>query len=290
MRNRFMNNAHNLAQPPKPEASAAPELEEIPSISLILRWLDEQQASHAMPEDRFAGEDTHEYRPTLRPPVPVLTVLDDGSRDYGEEFRIRADAFSIGRTSGTLKLPNDPSISGAHAEIRRVPWKGGYQWHLHDLGSVNGTFVRSARSAFHEATVMVIGSRRFRLRNPLKPAHGRPAGPEHSDSDTNLLDNVSIPETVWPVLIEASGKPGGLQLPLRSASATIGRMGGGAEIELDDPLVANRHATLKRQRDGSWLMEADFTRNGVWVSVTSIELRSNCFFRLGEQRFRFVIP
>ena len=59
MRNRFMNNAHNLAQPPKPEASAAPELEEIPSISLILRWLDEQQASHAMPEDRFAGEDTH---------------------------------------------------------------------------------------------------------------------------------------------------------------------------------------------------------------------------------------
>lgn len=54
--------------------------------------------------------------------------------------------------------------------------------------------------------------------------------------------------------------------------------------------MANRHATLKRQRDGSWLMEADYTRNGVWVSVMSIELRSNCFFRLGEQRFRFIIP
>ena len=198
---------------------------------------------------------------------------------------MRADTFSIGRTAGTLTLPNDPSISGAHAELRRVPWKGGYQWHLHDLGSVNGTFVRSSRSVLHETTVMVIGARRFRLRNPLKPA-----ARQLSSSDTNLLDNVSLPETVWPVLIEASGKPGAVQLPLRGETATIGRVDGGADIELDDPLVANRHATLKRQRDGSWLMEADFTRNGVWVSVTSIELRSNCFFRLGEQRFRFMIP
>ena len=280
-----MFKAKKSPTPQSDESLKEPELEEVPSISLILRWLDEQQAGHALSADRFAAEDTHEYRPTLRPPVPVLTVLDDGSRDYGEEFRIRSDTFSIGRTAGTLLLPNDPSISGAHAEIRRVPWKGAYQWHLQDLGSVNGTFVRSSRSVFHETTVMIIGSRRFRLRNPLKPA-----AMQVSSSDTNLLDNVSIPETVWPMLIEASGKAGALQLPLRSESATIGRVGGGADIELDDPLVANRHATLKRQRDGSWLLEADFTRNGVWVSVTSIELKSNCFFRLGEQRFRFVIP
>lgn len=280
-----MNNSNDSGQPPGFGPANPPELEELPSISMILRWLDEQQAKHVMPEDRIAGEDTHEYRPTLRPPVPVLTVLDDGTREFGEEFRMRTDALSIGRTAGALKLPNDPSISGTHAEIRRVPWKGGYQWHLHDLGSVNGTFVRSSRSVFHETTVMIIGSRRFRLRNPLKPA-----ARQVSTTDTNLLDDVSIPETVWPVLIEASGKPGALQLPLRSESATIGRVGGDADIQLDDPLVAYRHATLKRQRDGSWLMEADFTRNGVWVSVTSIELRSNCFFRLGEQRFRFVIP
>ena len=125
-----MKHDNNSGQPPGFGPTNPPELEELPSISLILRWLDEQQARDAMPDDRFAGEDTHEYRPTLRPPVPVLTVLDDGSRDYGEEFRIRTDSFSIGRTVGTLKLPNDPSISGAHAEIRRVPWKGGYQWHL----------------------------------------------------------------------------------------------------------------------------------------------------------------
>jgi pSer/pThr/pTyr-binding forkhead associated (FHA) protein len=252
------------------------------SVSRILRWLDEQETSHAK-------EDIHEYRPALRPPVPVLTVLDDGCSDYGEEFRIRTDTFTIGRTSGSLKLPNDPSISGIHAEIRRVPWKGGYQWHLHDLGSVNGSFLRCKSSALHETTVMIIGARRFRLRNPLKPAHQRARNEDEEcgPNGTRLFGN--MPD-VWPVLMEASSKPGGLQISLRSESATIGRMGGGAEIELDDPLVANRHAMLRRQRDGSWRMVANSTRNGVWVSVTSIELRSNCFFRLGEQRFRFVIP
>jgi pSer/pThr/pTyr-binding forkhead associated (FHA) protein len=280
-----MNNENLVDQPPAGDSLKQPELEQGPSVSRILRWLGEPLPGYAMSEERFTGEDIHEFRPTLRPPVPVLTVLDDGSREYGEEFRIRTDAFSIGRTSGSLVLPNDPSISGAHAEIRRMPWKGGYQWHLHDLGSVNGTFVRSSRSVFHETTVMIIGSRRFRLRNPL-----RPAARQLSTTDTNHMDAVSMPETIWPVLIEASGKPGALQLPLRSESATIGRVAGGAEIELDDPLVADQHAALKRQRDGSWLMEADYTRNGVWVSVNSIMLMSNCFFRLGEQRFRFVIP
>ncbi len=267
------------------DSPAPPELEQRPSISRILRWLGDPLPGYAMSDERFTGEDIHDYRPTLRPPVPVLTVLDDGSRENGEELRIRTEWFSIGRTTGTLVLPNDPSISGSHAEIRRVPWKGGYQWHLHDVGSINGTFVRSSRSVFHESTVVIIGARRFRLRNPLRPA-AQPV----SSSDTNLLDAVEMPETVWPVLIEASGKPGALQLPLRSDSATIGRVDGGADIELDDPLVADQHATLKRQRDGSWLLEADYTRNGVWVSINSIMLTSNCFFRLGEQQFRFVIP
>lgn len=280
-----MSHPNSSDQPPADETPKQPELEQGPSVSRILRWLGEPLPGYAMPDERFTGEDMHEYRPTLRPPVPVLTVLDDGSREYGEEFRIRTDSFSIGRTSGNLILSNDPSISGAHAEIRRVPWKGGYQWHLHDLGSVNGTFVRSTRSVFHETTVVIIGARRFRLRNPL-----RPATRQVPTNDTNLLDEVSVPESVWPVLIEASGKPGAIQLPLRSDSATIGRTTGGAEIELDDPLVADQHATLKRQRDGSWLMEANYTRNGVWVSINSIMLTSNCFFRLGEQRFRFVIP
>lgn len=283
-----MNDADQAAQSQLgDESSDGLVLEQGPSISRILRWLGDPLSGHASSSlERFKPEDVHEFRPALRPPVPVLTVLDDGSRDCGEDVRLRTEVFTIGRTAGHLVLPNDPSISGTHAEIRRMPWKGGFQWHLNDVGSVNGTFVRTASAVLHENTIIIIGARRFRLRNPLRPA----AFPHPSPSDTNHLDRVPVPETVWPVLIEASSKPGALQLPLRTEQVTLGRMGGGADIEMDDPLVADHHATLRRQRDGSWVVAADHTRNGVWVSVTSIMLTGNCFFRLGEQRFRFVVP
>jgi pSer/pThr/pTyr-binding forkhead associated (FHA) protein len=217
--------------------------------------------------------------------VPVLTILDDGSMEQGEEVRLRRERFSIGRTSGDVQIPNDTSISGAHAEIRRTPWKGGFQWHLHDLDSVNGTFVRCVRAVLHENAILILGTRRFRLRNPLKPG-SMPL----MTRDTNLLDGRHIPDAVWPVLTEASAKPGAVEFSLRSDKLVIGRAGGGADIELDDPLLANRHAELKRMRDGTWMIVAETTRNGIWVSISAVGLTPWSFFRCGEQRFRFVIP
>jgi hypothetical protein len=71
---------------------------------------------------------------------------------------------------------------------------------------------------------------------------------------------------------------------------SLGRAGAGVDVEIDDPLLAYRHATLKRQKDGTWLITAEPTRNGVWVSASTVALTSNCRFRCGEQQFWFVIP
>ena len=302
------------------ENKAAPEMapvvEHFPSVQRIMRWLTQADSARAVaalnhqepsgPSEQrnfsdssdgnvaevvgsnragFSQEDQQEFRPTLRPPVPVLTVLDDGSRDFGEDFRLRDEILAIGRTSGDVQVPNDPSISGTHAEIRCTPWKGGFQWHLHDLDSVNGTFVRCVRAVLHENAMIILGARRFRLKNPLKPSAVGMAVAE-----TKLIDGSQIPETVWPVLLESSGKANALQFPLRSNKLTIGRTGGGADIELDDPLLANNHANLKRMRDGTWMISSETTRNGIWVSISAVSLSSHCFFRCGEQRFRFVIP
>jgi hypothetical protein len=262
-----------------------PVVEEFASIRRIVKWVSDPDPFGRGGEPKYAPEDTHDFRPSLRPPVPILTVLDDGSLDQGEDVRLRRERFSIGRTSGDVLLPNDPSVSGAHAEIRRTAWKGGFQWHLHDLESVNGTFVRCVRAVLHEKAIVILGARRFRLSNPLKPNAVPVAG-----HDTNLMDGQHIPEAVWPVLMEASAKPGAVACSLRSDRLVIGRAGGGADIELDDPLLANRHAELKRLRDGSWMISAETTRNGIWVSVSAVGLTPFCFFRCGEQRFRFVIP
>jgi hypothetical protein len=263
----------------------APVVEEFPSVQRIVRWVSERDAPGRPDATCYAPEDIHEFRPTLRPPVPVLTVLDDGSMEQGEDVRLRRERLSIGRLSGDIELPNDSSVSASHAEIRRTPWKGGFQWHLHDLDSVNGTFVRCLRAVLHENAILILGSRRFRLRNPLRP-RAVPA----SAAETNQLDGRHIPETVWPVLAEASTKTGAVEVPLRSERLVIGRAGGGADVELDDPLLANTHATLKRMRDGSWMITSETTRNGIWVSVSAVALTPYCFFRCGEQRFRFMIP
>jgi hypothetical protein len=95
---------------------------------------------------------------------------------------------------------------------------------------------------------------------------------------------------VFPTLEEYSARTDPLQVPLRADRVTLGRTGGGADVELDDPLLAYHHATLARQRDGTWLITAEHTRNGVWVSTLAVTLTSPCHFRLGEQIFRFVIP
>ena len=262
-----------------------PVVEEFASVSRIVKWVSESDPFGRVGEPKYAPEDGHDFRPVLRPPVPVLTVLDDGSLEQGEEVRLRREQYSIGRTSGDVQLPNDTSVSGNHAEIRRTSWNGGFHWHLHDLASVNGTFVRCVRAVLHQNAILILGARRFRLRNPLKPNSMPMAGHQ-----TNLLDGMHISGTVRPVLVEASAKSGAVEFPLRSERLVIGRAGGGADIELDDPLLANRHAELKRLRDGTWMISAETTRNGIWVSVSAVGLTPHCFFRCGEQRFRFVIP
>ena len=249
-----------------------------------LRWLLMTESRSDGPSLPFAREDVHEFRSSLRPPVPVLTVLDDGSQQQGESFRLRGEAFTIGRTVGELVLPNDPAISGQHAEIRRVPWKGGYQWQLIDLGSVNGTFVRCGRAVLHAEALVILGGRRFRLRNPLVPSRGM------NPSATRQIDATRPAHGVWPMLVEAAQKAAALELPLRVDDLSIGRLGGGADIELDDPLLADRHAHLGRQRDGTWVIAAETTRNGVWVSVATVALTNHCFFRCGDQQFRFELP
>lgn len=306
----------------QPKPNPQPEVEQFPSVRRILRWLSSADplpgdpapnssntggprppdfnASPASEDENNSADDgsgpslsgpfspataEHEFRPTLRPPVPVLTVLDDGSQDSGEEFRMRGETVGIGRTSGTVVIPNDISMSGSHAEIRRTPWKGGWQWHLHDVGSVNGTFVRCVRAILHENAILILGARRFRLRNPLVATNV-----DLNVGETRIADGRDIPSTVWPTLTEASGKPDALVFPIRFDAVVIGRAGSGADIELDDPLLAATHATLRRQRDGTWQIVSEQTKNGIWVSISAVALSPHCYFRCGEQRFRFAIP
>jgi len=253
-----------------------------PSFRQIVKWVTEPNSFDSSGLPKLAAGEAQEFRPFLRPPTPILTLLDDGSMEQGEDVRIRQETLRIGRTSGDVRIPHDSVISGEHADIRCTPWQGGYQWHLHDLDSVNGTFAKTDEVVLHKDTVVILGSRRYRLEHKLRP--------DIVEDATFMYSDPPIPESMFPVLTEASARPGALEFDLRSDRLVIGRVGSGADIELDDPLLDERHAELKRLQDGSWTITSEGTRNGIWVSVSAVLLSPLCYFRCGDQRFRFMIP
>jgi two-component system, NtrC family, sensor kinase len=64
-------------------------------------------------------------------------------RDKGKRFDLRSPSLTIGRDGSNRIQLNDSEVSRRHAEIRRGP--EGLQ--LIDLGSSNGTFVNTERTA-----------------------------------------------------------------------------------------------------------------------------------------------
>lgn len=146
----------------------------------------------------------------IRPAVPILTVIDDGSVDEGEQIRIRKDSFVIGRSSGDLTSPNNATMSGRHAEITLTVSRGQREWTLHTLESVNGTFVRVGTAALADETIIILKSRRFRLQKPALKE------PDQNGDDIFRIDQHADSRQLWPTLAESSGKPNSLRFPLRA--------------------------------------------------------------------------
>lgn len=266
----------------KKTALAFPDDEDDHLWRQIVQWVADSGSPQGDALPTSTNEGLPYFRPSLRPPVPIITVLDDGSLEQGESVRMRQETLTIGRTSGDIQIPNDLAMSGSHAEIRKA--SGGLKWHLHDLDSINGTFVRCSQALLDEKAIVILGSRRFRLRSP-------------QDTDAAPQPLLSEPKCVPPIgrytaLVETSAfNPEALEFPLRSEVLDIGYTGGGAAIEIDDPLLEDRHAILRRRREGIWEITSSESRNGVWVSIgRAVALSPKCFFRCGEQLFRFVVP
>jgi hypothetical protein len=246
----------------------------------VIRWVEEKTGLHV----RGEVPTEQPLHPQLRPPVPVLTAMDDGSYVKGEEFRVRDNRFVIGRTEGDLVIPNDKTISAKHAEIIRREHRGVSEWMLSDLDTANGTFVRVNSALLYDDIVIVLGRHRFRLDSPTK--HSIATG----NDGTQLVDKDATQRGIWPILVELGKPQDGLRFELRQPCVTIGRFGGKCDIMLDDPHLAGHHATIEIGAKGRLTMRAEKSINGVWANIRSVTLTNLCFFRCGEQVFRFEVP
>ena len=278
---RLFEEAAALVDPRRPRASALAEPVVEPVQCMELPAHLSGQPHSGMPFSEAP------VKPIMRAAVPILTVLDDGSLETGQEIRIRQNVFTIGRCTGDLILPNDPALSGQHAELRLTEHRGLPRWALHDTGSTNHTFVRVVSVRLYPDMTVILGAKRYRLQKAVsQPIEA--TSPRHEA--TCLLAKDLRSAATSDCLVEICGTGPGRILPLGSSRLAIGRDTRRCQIHVDDPSLASLHADLFAEADGSWRIVARPSLNGIWISTRSTRLTARCYFQCGEQRFRFVVP
>ncbi len=219
------------------------------------------------------------FRPINRPPTLLLCAIDDGSRDDGEWFRVRKPKFQIGRIEGDIIIGHDNGISGRHLEIVQKNEDGRFRFHMRDLDSRNGTFVRVSKAVLRNKQEMLIGARRYYF-----SGSSREKGSWESGRDAALAD---VPAT----LVEMTPRGDGERYVLDDGDNFIGAEEKRCSVAItDDPFVSSVHARIYCDDRGRWLIENRNSLNGVWIRITEMPLDTGGEFQIGEQRFLVRIP
>ena len=229
------------------------------------------------------------YRPTLRPPIAVLTALDDGRSD-GEQIRLRNGRFVIGRSEGDLVIPHDGMISSRHVEITRQAVGGHQRWVITDLKSTNGMFVRVSRTPLSDQSELLVGKGRYRL---LVPTGDCPATtdypPTESARNTTRAWGDGGAAPAIPALVEMLGNAVSNRVLLLADEYWIGTDPACTICRVNDPFCEPRHVRLFRDAKGVWHMEPNKAINGLWFRMPQVVCESIVQFQIGEQRFRLKV-
>ena len=236
------------------------------------------------------GRAASPFRPTARPPVPILTVFDDGKAE-GEVIRVRQDKFVIGRVEGDLRFPLDGRMSTKHVEISHQVVGGLHRWVLTDLRSSHGMFVRVSRTPLADRAEFLVGNGRYRFEAPQGgPGETIDHAPAEGDfSTTRPWDEGSTPFRP-PALSELLGREIGNRVVLVRPEYWIGTDPSCAVCRADDPFCEPRHARVYRTTKGGWNVEHQKTQNGLWLRMAQITVDKAVQFQVGEQRFSLKVP
>jgi pSer/pThr/pTyr-binding forkhead associated (FHA) protein len=276
---------HNVARKRLRSPTILEPIEELLGLSEARPTVKESPPrAETPPPPHSKSEEISAFRPSLRPPMAILCVYDDG-QDTGEIVRVRTPSFVIGRTEGNVIVPHDAGISGRHAEIGRRFADERHRWYLRDLGSTNGTFIRTTRAVLRGGQEILIGGVRFRFDLPCaSPEHDAKASGQHEDAARPDPARASADSSA-PSLVEIGPDGEGWRTALNEEENWIGRQAGGCVLVIDEPCVNPKHALIKRKKNGKWVIENARSRDGTWLRISEIELGRGAQFQCGEQRF-----
>jgi len=223
------------------------------------------------------------FVPSQRPPTPLLVALDDGSAEQGETWRIRTESFTIGRKEGDAVIHHDPSMSSRHATLVMSRTAKGCRWVLEDSKSRNGTFIRMRRVPLRHLAVFLIATTRFQFRC----ADERQAVNDPDLEMTLVAERSRPPVTAELCCLHADGSK--TSVPLDGELNWLGTDPKMCRVVIQDDFANPRHALLKKEANGGWWLEDADSVNGIWLQVNRAKLSGDSEFRLGEQRFRFLL-
>ncbi len=235
------------------------------------------------------------FRPTIRPPVAMLILCDDGE-NTGEVFRLRGERFIIGRSEGDLQLPDDAQISSRHVALTRQTVGNQTRWVITDLQSRNGLFVRVGKAPLPHQAEFLVGGGRYRL-EIMQQAVAETAAYEDQlrssrpSATRAFIDSTPVGSTI---LSEVLSQGVGARFVLGDQPYWIGS---DADCDIgrpDDPFVSGKHACLARSPRGTWMIQSNHSVNGIWIKMPQVILEQGrkCEFQISEQRFRlrFGVP
>jgi pSer/pThr/pTyr-binding forkhead associated (FHA) protein/predicted nucleic acid-binding Zn ribbon protein len=133
---------------------------EIGDRFLVGEQVIEVQSSLPPGEPLRAHPDGTYYYASPRPPshFRLIQILRGG--DTGLAFQAQSDVVSLGREGNDVNFPDDPFISGHHAQVSSAD--GGLS--LTDLGSKNGTFLRvGSESVLEHGDYVFLGQQLLRV-------------------------------------------------------------------------------------------------------------------------------
>lgn len=204
-------------------------------------------------------------------PMRLAAVRHDGLP--GAVYALDQDEVICGRSEGTVRVADDPTVSPRHARFVR---RGGAV-RVEDLGSVNGTYLRlkgTHRLSLGEE--LRLGRQLLRL-EPLP----RPAG------DDRAAHAWGSPDHGFTLRLAQLLEGGGLGeiFPLRSGENVVGREAGDVTFPADR-YVSGRHARIDVGPEGASVTDLG-SSNGTFVKVAgSTEVAAGDQLLIGAQLFR----
>lgn len=206
------------------------------------------------------------FRPQLRPPTPVLEVLDDDLQG-SESIRLRRRTFTLGRVQGDLTLPNDRVMSRRHAEVFLDTDKaaGTTRWMLRDLKSVNGSFLRVQAVKLADRDRLWMGGDLIR------------AGINKRTGELTLIELKNQDAD---------------RVTLRPGRHWVGVGTGCVGFLQASPFLDDRAFRVESDAAGRWTLTDNGSTNGLWRAIEGepVELTDGSQFKLGEQHFVFRLP